>query len=355
MRLLSRFERAGAIAFLRLPPRTLRAIVGPPLRSPEGHELDLQSQALLWLIRITGEPEIHEGELATIRRRVERTSRILEPTAFGRVRVRRGSVPGGAGPRPVRVYTPEVATRGLLPGLVWFHGGGFVLGSVEAQDGVCRAIAAQAGIVVVSVDYRLAPEHRYPAGVDDAKAATRWVLAHGETFGIDPAATAVGGDSAGGNLAAVAAQALRGSRQVPALQVLVYPPTDARRREPSHRHFHEGFVLTARNIGWFLDHYVPDPSYVHDPGVSPLLAPDLSGLPEALILTAGFDPLRDEGRAYAEKMSAAGVDVTHVSAHGSLHGFIHTVAAVDESARMFAVITDRLRRTLFARVSASAA
>ena len=342
----TRIERAAAIRFLHLPPRILRAIVGPPIRSPEGFELGLQSQGLLWLIRMTGERAMHEGAMADIRRRFNRASRILEPKTSGPVRQRDIAIPGGAGPRPARVFTPGARTGGLLPGIVWLHGGGFVLGSLASQDGVCRALAAQSGVVVVAVDYRLAPEHRFPAGVEDAQAATRWVLEHGATIGIDPAAVAVGGDSAGGNFAAVVAQELRGSRRAPALQVLVYPPTDARRGEPSQRHFADGFVLTSRNIGWFLDQYIPEPSYVEHPGVSPLLARDLAGLPEALVVTAGFDPLRDEGRLYAERMRAAGVDVTYLCSEGSMHGLWHTAGAIDESARVFAFVAERIRRTL---------
>jgi acetyl esterase len=349
---LTRLERAGATAFLRMPPRALRAIVGPPLRSPEGYELDLQSQGLLWLMQVTREPEMHVGELPQVRRRFERASRILEPETVARVRVREGTVPGGAGPRPIRIYTPASPVRGLLPGLLWLHGGGFVLGSIDSHHGICRALAAQAGVIVVSLEYRLAPEHRFPAGVDDAVAATRWFLDHGETFGIDPTAVGVGGDSAGGNYAAVVAQRLRSARRVPALQVLLYPATDARRRDPSHRHFRDGFVLTGRNIGWFLDHYIPDPSYVEDPGVSPLLARDLRGLPSALVVTAGFDPLRDEGRAYAERMREAGVDVTYRCSEGAMHGFIHTGGGIDESARLFAYVADSVRAALFRRAPA---
>jgi acetyl esterase len=349
----TRFERIGAKAFLRMPARALRAVVGPPLRSPEGYVLDLQTQGLLWLMRTTGEPEMHEGELSKIRRRFDRAARILEPPAAGAVGVHDGTIPGGAGPRPVRIYTPAAARRGLLPGLLWLHGGGFVLGSIESHHGMCRALAVQAGIVVVSLAYRLAPEHRFPAGVDDATAAARWLLEHGEAFGIDPNAVAIGGDSAGGNFAAVAAQHLRGGRRSPALQILVYPPTDARRRDPSHSHFREGFVLTGKNIGWFLDQYIPDSSYVENPGVSPLLAPDLSGLPEALVITAGFDPLRDEGRGYAERMQAAGVDVTYVCAESAMHGFIHTGGGIDESARLFSYVVNHLRRVLFRRPPAA--
>jgi acetyl esterase len=229
---------------------------------------------------------------------------------------------------------------------LWLHGGGFVIGSIEAYDGFCRSLATQAGVVVVSLEYRLAPEHRFPAGADDATAAARWLLEHGETFGIDPAAVAIAGDSAGGNLAAVAVQRLRGARRVPALQVLLYPATDARRGEPSHHQFREGFGLTARGVRWFLDHYIPDPTYIENPGVSPLLAPDLSGLPPALVITAGFDPLRDEGQAYAERMRTAGVDVTYICAEGAIHGFLLMAGAIDVADRHLAYVAEYVQQNL---------
>jgi acetyl esterase len=225
-----------------------------------------------------------------------------------------------------------------------------VLGSIESHDGVCRALASQAGIVVASMDYRLAPEHKFPAGLEDAIAITRWVLEQGETIGVDQRAVAVGGDSAGANLAAGTALACRGAQRQPAFQLLVYPATDATRAEASHQHFRDGFFLTAAEIQWYLDRYLPDPSLATDPRVSPLFEPELSGLPPALVLTAGFDPLRDEGRLYATRMRAAGVDVESLCAEGSLHGFMNTAGALDESARLLAYAADRVRRSLFARV-----
>jgi acetyl esterase len=230
---------------------------------------------------------------------------------------------------------------------VWFHGGGFVLGSIASHDGVCRALASQAGIVVASVEYRLAPEHPFPAGLEDAIAVTRWILARGEVLGIDPRAVAVGGDSAGGNFATGAALACRGDALQPRFQVLVYPATDATRSEPSHRFFHEGFLITGVDIAWYLDHYITDPRLATDPRVSPVLTPNLAGSPPALVLTAGFDPLRDEGRLYARRLAEAGVPVESLCAEGSLHGFLNTAGAIEESARLLALAADRLRRRLY--------
>jgi acetyl esterase len=344
-------ERAAAMALLRLPARALRRIVGPPIRSPERFVLDLQSQALLWMVRVRG-TEIYGSDVGRSRRNMARASRILEPRAVAALRVFDRTLPGGSGPRPARVYVPVASPPGLGPALVWFHGGGFVLGSIESHDGVCRALASRSGVMVISVGYRLAPEHPFPAGLDDAIAATRWTLEEGRSIGVDPRAVAVGGDSAGGNLAAGVAQALRGTALRPAFQLLVYPATDATRSLASHRDFADGFLLTETNIVWFLDQYVPHGRFITDARVSPLLATDLSGLAAALMMVAGFDPLRDEGRLYAERMRDAGVDVETVCSEGSIHGFLNTAGALDESARCLALAADRLGHRLVSIASA---
>jgi acetyl esterase len=323
-------------------------LAGAPRRSPEGIALDLQSQAMLKLARLGGEEEEYD-DVESARQHAERSWNLLAPRGGGDVHVRDRMIPGGEGPRRARVYTParDVGRgSGCAPGIVWFHAGGFVLGSLETHDGICGALAMRAGVVVLSVDYRLAPEHPFPAAVDDALAAARWVLGHGAAVGIDVSAVAVGGDSAGGNLAAVTAYCLRGAPRQPVFQLLVYPSLDATCREPSHRYFADGLVLTEQAVGWFLSHYLPNPGLVTDPRVSPLLAPDLSGLPPALLVTAGFDPLRDEGRAYAERMRLAGVRVEHVCSQGSVHGYLATAGAIRESRRMLRLVAERLKRGL---------
>jgi acetyl esterase len=345
MDLTMRAERAAARAFLRLSPRILRRILGPPIRSPEGFSLDLQSHALLWLIGLR-KAEMVRGDVARSRRHLERASRILEPKAAAPLHVVERTVPGATGARPARVYVPIARGRDAGPALLWFHGGGFVLGSIQSHDGVCRALASLAGMRVISVGYRLAPEHRFPAGLEDAIAVTRWLLDGGDAIGVDSRAVAVGGDSAGGNLAAGVALALREAERRPAFQLLVYPATNATRTEASHRHFREGFILTEENIGWFLDHYLDDARLATDGRVSPLLAQDVSGLPPALMMVAGFDPLRDEGLLYAERMRGAGADVETVCAEGSLHGFLNTAGGINESARLLSLAADRLRRRL---------
>jgi acetyl esterase len=260
------------------------------------------------------------------------------------------SIPGaatstGAAALEARVYK-TAGTRGEGPGLVFFHGGGWVLGSLDSHDGICRWLARNAGVTVVAVDYRLAPEHPFPASSEDATAATRWVLERAPSLGIDPARVAVGGDSAGGNLAAVAAQALRGDRLRPAFQLLVYPATDLTRSHPSHKHFSSGYFLTKASIDWYRDHFAPDPATHTDPRGSPLFAPDLSGLPPAFVVTAGFDPLRDEGRAYADKMRAANVAVEYACVEGAIHGVLSMAGGLRVGAEMLSMAGDRLKRGL---------
>jgi acetyl esterase len=248
-----------------------------------------------------------------------------EPDELGRVEdlvIPRPDGPTPDGGLPVRVYASEGG--GIRPALVYFHGGGWVFGNLETHDAVCRALAKESGAVVISVDYRLSPEHKYPAAVDDAQAATLWVAAHAESLGIDARRIAVGGDSAGGNLATVVAMRCRDSGG-PALaaQVLLYPVTDLSSLDTaSYRELGEGYFLSGAAMDWFSGHYLASADHKRLPEVSPLLAPDVSGLPPALVVTAEFDPLRDEGEAYAERLKKAGVPVTVSRYPGMIHGFV---------------------------------
>ncbi|MGP0073454.1 MAG: alpha/beta hydrolase [Bryobacteraceae bacterium] len=243
-----------------------------------------------------------------------------EPDALDRVEEL--SIPGPAGNVPARLYAS--GRDGLRLALVYFHGGGFVFGNLDTHDAVCRAIAKESGAVVIAVDYRLAPEHKFPAAVDDSYAATVWVAANAERLGIDPSHIAVGGDSAGGNLATVVAMRCRDAGgPALALQLLLYPVTDVSSLETgSHREFGEGYFLTRGAMNWFTGHYVGSAELARHPEVSPLLATNLSGLPPALVITAEFDPLRDEGEAYARRLEQAGVPVTISRYPGMIHGFI---------------------------------
>lgn len=286
----------------------------------------LDPQARVLLERISAVNPIPYPRLGPVAaRELYRVSRAsLAPPAPEVASVADLAIPGPGGLLPVRHYRPHGSTESeTLPGLVFFHGGGHTIGDLDTHDVACRALANAARCALLSVDYRLAPEHRFPAAVDDAIAATRWVAANAEHLRVDPARIAVGGDSAGGNLAAVVALALRdaGGPSL-ALQVLVYPAVDLRAEHASHRDYADGYLLTRENILWFRGQYLADPSLATDWRASPLLAADLGGLPPAYIVTAGFDPLVDEAEAYAERLMAAGVRVTYECFTGMVHGFL---------------------------------
>jgi len=228
----------------------------------------------------------------------------------------------------VRIYWPQEPSGAPLPALLYFHGGGWVICDLDSHDPTCRAITNSVGCVVVSVDYRLAPEHKFPAAAEDAYAATLWVTANASDLGVDPARIAVGGDSAGGNLAAAVALMARDRRalqqRAPQImfQLMVYPVTDVTSLDtPSYRENAEGYFLTAASMDWYRHQYLTDLSEASHPYASPLQAPDLTGLPPALVLTAEHDPLRDEGEAYAARLRDAGVPASAVRYDGVFHGF----------------------------------
>ena len=234
------------------------------------------------------------------------------------------AIPAAHGSIPARIYTPNKLrqTDGLAPCLVFFHGGGWVIGDLDTHDVVCRKLADEGQLIVISIDYRRAPEHKFPAAVDDAIAATAWIAAHAKEFGIDPARLLVGGDSAGGNLATVVAIAARdGNGPAISGQVLIYPATDFTMAQPSHSEPETSILLTQSVVRWFRDHYLNGTADVHDWRASPALARTLVGLPPAYVLTAGADPLRDEGDDYARRLEQAGVAVTYRTFPGQFHGF----------------------------------
>jgi acetyl esterase len=234
------------------------------------------------------------------------------------------SIPSLSGAIPARIYTPLKLrqTGGLAPCLVFFHGGGWVIGDLDSHDVVCRKLAHDGELIVISVDYRLAPEHKFPAAVDDAIIATKWIADNAKQLGIDASRLSVGGDSAGGNLAAVVSLAARDSGG-PAIagQVLIYPATDFAMKHPSHSEPETSILLTHTVIKWFRDHYLNDLSDGQDWRASPARASTLAGLPPAYVLTAGADPLRDEGDEYAARLKEAGVAVTYKNFPGQFHGF----------------------------------
>ena len=312
-----------------LPPRVQRRLFGTP-PSIDGQTLASDIHALLRMAELAGAGSSMSGtgvEQARAARRIE-----AEVTAshapIPMATVEAMDVPGQAGPIPARIYVPNGLPAGApAPLVVYFRGGGWVLGDLDTHDGVCRFLAAAAGTKVLSIDYRLAPEHPFPAAVEDAWAGFAWAVANAAALGANPARIAIAGDSAGGNLAAVVCLLARaGGGVMPAMQLLLYPPTDATAKLPSRQMFAEGFLLTKGDVEAFERHYLPPGSDHTDPRVSVLLVPDLTGLPPAYVATAGFDPLRDEGEAYALRMREAGVRVALRRHPGLVHRFANQTA-----------------------------
>ena len=254
--------------------------------------------------------------------------------------VRDTEVPGPAGPIPVRVYRP--AAEGALPTLVYFFGGGWVLGSVDTSDAICRQLANAVPCQVITVGYRLAPEHPFPAAVHDCHAAVRWIVANAAELGADPERIVVGGDSAGGNLAAVTAQQCAAEGIRLAGQVLVYPNTRYGASTDSMRDNDDPALFNQRSVAWYWRHYLTSPDEGQDPRVSPLLADDLAGLPPALVITAEYDPLRDEGEQYAARLRDAGVPVLQTRYDGMVHGFFAMAGVLDGGRRAMQQVSDWL-------------
>ena len=260
---------------------------------------------------------------------------------------------GPHGPIALRIYRPlgsgatPAAGAAALPVLVYYHGGGWTIGDLDTHDVLCRELCNGAGVVVVAVDYRMAPEHRFPIAVDDCLAATYWVRRQARELGVDPARLAVGGDSAGGNLAAVVAILARDAGDLAiAYQLLIYPATDMRRGHPSHQSNGTGYLLTTESIDYYHDHYIAEPAHDLDWRASPLLHPDLRRLPPALVVTAGFDPLRDEGLDYANRLVAAGNRATYVCFERQIHGFITMGRVIDEAHAAVTLCAGELARVL---------
>ena len=308
------------------------------------------ARALLDLIAGSGLPATHTLSPEAARRMYRERRAFTQPAAPDVAQVRALQAPGPRGDIALRLYRPlGSAQQDRLPVLVYYHGGGWVIGDLDTHDVLCRQLANGSGCAVVAVDYALGPELRFPAAVDDSLAATYWVARNAQALGLDPARLAVGGDSAGGNLAAVVALAARDAADLPiTFQLLIYPATDQRRGTASHQSNGQGYLLTQDTIRYFHDHYFGGAEHDLDWRASPLLHPDLRGLPPALLLTAGFDPLRDEGLHYSHALSEAGNRVTHVCFERQIHGFITMGRAIDEANAAVALCAAQLRLELAA-------
>lgn len=305
--------------------------------------LDPQIKMMLEQAAAAGQPPLTAATPAQARRNFDQMlAAFAGPARDPVARVEDRSIPGPAGPLEVRIYTP--AGAGPFPLLVFFHGGGWVLGDLESHDPVCRALTNGAGCLLVSVNYRLAPEAKFPAAADDCYAATEWAAANGASIGGDPSRIAVGGDSAGGNLAAVVALMAR-DRAAPRLvhQLLVYPAIDPASNSKSQKEFAEGYLLSNADMIWFWGHYLNGPADSANPYANPARAKNLKGLPPATVITAGYDPLRDEGEAYAEQMKAAGVPVMCTRYDGATHGFFSMVSMLDIGKQGVAQACEALR------------
>ncbi|WP_411344507.1 alpha/beta hydrolase [Paenibacillus sp. WLX1005] len=291
--------------------------------------LDPQVQTVLEHLKQQGIPPLHTLDI-DIARTINLSALAAQPDHVWKVD--NLTIPSDSGQIPIRVYTPQSET--LLPVMVYYHGGGWVVGNLDAVDVLCRQLANGTNSIIVSVDYRLAPEHKFPAAIEDAYAAADWVARHAHSLGADSQRIAVGGDSAGANLAAAVTLMAR-DKGTPALhiQFLVNPVMQYSFHTDSYQQHAEGYGLTAETMRWFWKQYLANEQDGYTAYASPLLADDLSGLPPALIFTAEFDPLRDEGEAYAAKLQAAGVPVEWKRYEGMIHGFLLQTGAYDQANR----------------------
>ena len=299
--------------------------------------LHAQTTAVLESMRQLGSPPMHELSAAQARKSYQ-AMRVASTVELHEVRdIEAGGV-------KCRLYRSSAATASPL--LIYYHGGGWVIGDLDTHDDICRKLARDAHCSVIAVDYRLAPEHPAPAALDDCIVATQWIFANAKSLGIDATRIAIGGDSAGGNLAALVAMHADAK---PVFQLLVYPAVDARMGQPSHKDNAQGYLLTADSMKWFLNHYLQgDEKKKLDPKVSPLLSSDemLKKSPPTLVITAEFDPLRDEGEEYAAKLASLGVTTSTVRFHGQIHAFFGMSELLDDAAAAIALSASYLRKYL---------
>jgi len=307
--------------------------------------LDPQAKQVMEQLAALGFPPPHTVSPEQARLNAKARPKTAGPEV---ARVEQRNIPGPGPAIPVRIYTPTGA--GPFPILVWFHGGGWVVGDLDMADATARHLAVGAGCIVVSVDYRLAPETKFPGPADDCYAATQWAVQHASQINGDPERIAVGGDSAGGNLAAAVSLMAR-DRSGPALafQLLVYPVTQRDYTTSSYQSYADGYLLSRASMQWYWDHYLHSPTDASNPYAAPRVAPDLSALPPALVITAECDPLCDEGAAYARRLQAAGVPATYSCYSGMIHGFFGMPAVLDKGKQAVAEASAALQQAFTAQ------
>jgi acetyl esterase len=322
------------------------------LRLLDGHRIRLGSRTMDPKAQIVGEfvksirVPGYFPPLPELRQQLRTMVALMDEPAPALPRIEDIRIPGPAGEIPARIYAPR-AGGAPLPVVAYFHGGGWVQGDLETHHGLCARLARHAGVLVVAVEYRLAPEHKFPAAVEDCLAAYRWLRSHGPDLGGDPARVAVAGDSAGGNLSAVVSQlAAAGGTPVPTCQVLIYPAVDFSLETDSHRELADGHVIPRDRIAWYTEQYLRGEADKADLRASPLRAPRLAGQPPAMIVTAGFDPLRDEGRAYGERLREARVEVVHREFPGQIHAFVSLTKAIPQGMACTLEVAEYLRQRL---------
>ena len=318
------------------------------LRFLDGHRISLKGRTMDPKAQIVGEfvKSIRKPgyfpPLPELRQQLRTMVTLMDEPAPALARIEDITIPGPAGPIPARLYAPS--TGAPLPCVAYFHGGGWVQGDLETHHGTCARLAHHAGVMVVAVDYRLSPEHKFPAAVEDSVAAYRWLRAKGREIGADSARVGVAGDSAGGNLSAVVSQ--QTAPAAPTCQALIYPAVDFSYDTESHRDFETGHVIPRDRVLWYSEQYLRDDKAKADLRASPLRAPSLAGQPPTFIVTAGFDPLRDEGKAYADRLRAAGVDVVYREYPGQIHAFVSLTKAIPQGMAATLEVAAYLRKHL---------
>lgn len=346
---LENFEHSSARGLLELLTKAPSELSERFGRKLDGNLLQPEIQLLLALQKLLGGANgLARAPVQEARARMRRDARVHTgvPIAVGAVRDL--TFAGPRGPLKARHYVPQGASHGKPRALlVFFHGGGFALGDLDTHDAPCRALCRELDAQVLAIEYGLAPEQPFPAGIEDARAGLRFAQTHAEELGADPARIGVAGDSAGANLATVVTQlAVRAGEPAPAMQLLIYPAVDSTKDWPSIDLFAEGFLLTRSDVHWFRKTYFGSFTDLADPRASPLLAPDLSGLPPTVIVTAGFDPLRDEGEAYAAALTRAGVVTTLHREAALIHGFINLGGVSSAARQALSRVTQLTRKFL---------